>query len=221
MSEKPKSESSLTPDLEHNPVDEAASEGSGAAGPRCGGSGELEGEEVLGSEVGIVGKPCPGCKGCSRQPSGTDDHRFAYRVDQTAGVPSYLAGCTCGWEGGLFSALTAARVSHETHALHVERDWPDEIWANRFTDLPLEWWATPSTADDPDSIAGKPVEARAYVPRDSRLTKEQCREKLSGDKAIEAVQKYLPDADYGRVGLALLAAADAAFRDDHSSKGGS
>jgi len=42
-------------------------------------------------------------------------------------------------------------------------DWPEEVWLNRFTDLPLEWWANPSTVADPDDIAGKAVAARRYV----------------------------------------------------------
>lgn len=66
-------------------------------------------------------------------------------------------------------------------------DWPKEVWLNRFDDLPLEWWANPSTTSDPEDIAGKPLEARHYVPESSDLVS------LSG--IADLLEEWAAEAD--------------------------
>lgn len=71
-------------------------------------------------------------------------------------------------------------------------EWPKEVWLNRFDDLPLEWWANPSTTSDPEDIVGKPLTARRYVPESSDLVRlSEVRERLTGNVAHTAIVRGL------------------------------
>ena len=59
--------------------------------------------------------------------------------------------------------------------------WPKEVWLNRFTDLPLEWWGNPSTVGSPEPIAGTPVEAQRYLPAQSIAPLVEALEEISED----------------------------------------